>query len=424
MNAFRSILSIPGSAAMTAAGFVGRFPMGMVGLAVTMLVVAQTGSYGLAGAIAAAVTLSAAVGGPLGARLADQYGQHRVVPPLILVNTLALAGLTWAVMAGWPRLLWFALAAVQGLTGPNIGAMVRSRWARLVSNPAQLNTAFALESTLDEVAFVIGPPLATLLAVAVAPWSAVATGILLSLAGSLGLAAQRRTEPPAAPRGHGATGRSWSAVMVVVVGLMFLMGGIFGALEVATVAFALERGAPGTTGWYLGAFALASMATGLFLGMRELTWGLSHQIIAGAAMLAASTSALPFITTSWLFGLGMFATGLGCSAVLIGGMQLVERSQPANRLTESLAIAVSGIMVGSAAAVAVAGAAIDAAGAAAGMAVAAGAALLGLVLAAGTRPVLGRRLARHADPDGQFPAMQPSPAGAQGTEAGSPQALA
>jgi predicted MFS family arabinose efflux permease len=313
-------------------------------------------------------------------------------------------------MAGWPRFLWFALAALQGLTGPNIGAMVRSRWARMVATPAQLNTAFALESTLDEVAFVIGPPLATMLAVAVAPWSAVATGILFSLAGTLGLAVQRRTEPPAAPRGRGATGRVWSAVMAVVVGLMFLMGGIFGALEVATVAFALERGVPGATGWFLGAFALASMATGLFLGMRELSWRLSHQIIAGAAVLAACTTALPFITTPWLFGLGMFATGLGCSAVLIGGMQLVERSQPANRLTESLAVAVSGIMVGSAAAVAVAGAAIDASGASAGLAVAAVAAIVGLLLAVGAGPLL-----RGPDPLDRSRVAAPglTPAGAE-----------
>ena len=34
---------------MTTAGFVGRFPMAMLGLALTLLVVAETGSYARAG---------------------------------------------------------------------------------------------------------------------------------------------------------------------------------------------------------------------------------------------------------------------------------------------------------------------------------------------------------------------------------------
>lgn len=383
MNSFRAIFAHPGATAMTAAGFVGRFPMAMVGLAVTMLVVAQTGSYGLAGAIAATVTLTSAVGGPLGARFADRYGQHRVIPPLTIANTAALAGLTWAVMADAPRPVWFLLAFLQGLTAPNIGAMVRTRWARLVGGPGELNSAFALESTLDELAFVIGPPLATALAVAVAPWSAIAAGILFALTGSLGLAAQRHTEPPAAgARRSGGQAPLVTVVLVLVTGLMMLMGGIFGALEVATVAYARELGMPGVTGWLLGAFALASMLTGLALGMREITWSLARQVLVGAVMLALTTAVLPFIASPVLFGVGMFATGLGCSAVLIGGMQLVERATAAQRLTESLAVAVAGIMVGSAAAVAIAGAAIDAAGSSAGLAVGAVAAILGAILAA------------------------------------------
>lgn len=376
---------------MTTAGFVGRFPMAMVGLAVTLLVVAETGSYGLAGALAATVTLTSAVGGPLSARLADRFSQHRVIPPLILANAACLIGMTVAVMADWPRPTWFLLGAGMGLTGPNIGAMVRARWARIVDGPGELNSAFALESTLDELAFVIGPPLATALAVAIAPWSAIAAGVLFALSGSLSLAAQRRTEPAVTDRTHAGGQGIWrSPVLVCLTLLMVLMGAIFGALDVAIVAFSREQGVVSATGWLLGAFALASMLTGLVLGMREVTWNLAHQVLAGAVMLAVTTAILPFLSSPAIMGLGMFATGLGCSAVLIGALQLIERVIPPARLTESLAVAVSGIMVGSAAAVALAGAAIDAYDSAAGMAVAAAAGLLGAVLALASAPMLGR----------------------------------
>ena len=57
MLAFRRIFRHRGAPAMTSAAFVGRLPMAMFGLAVTLLVVGETGSYATAGAVGAAVTL-------------------------------------------------------------------------------------------------------------------------------------------------------------------------------------------------------------------------------------------------------------------------------------------------------------------------------------------------------------------------------
>ncbi|HEX6888637.1 MAG TPA: MFS transporter [Candidatus Nanopelagicales bacterium] len=391
MQAFVAIFRHPGTRAMTASAFVGRFPMAMLGLAMTMLVVAQTGSYGRAGAVAASITLAGAIGGPIGARLADRYGQHRAIPPLITVHILAVASLTVAVMAGTPMPLWLALGVLAGLTGPNLGAMVRTRWAGIADGPDELTSAFALESTLDEVAFVLGPPLATALAVAVAPWSAIATGLLLAAAGASTLAAQRRTEPPAARPAAAAGPGIWrSGTLQVLTLLMVLMGAIFGALEVATVAFAQERDAVGTTGVLLGIFALSSGLTGLYLGARPGGWRLSSQILVGTGMLAVAAVVLPFAQGLAAYAAGMFAAGLGVSAVMIGSMQVIERALPRARLTEALALAISGVLVGSAAAVALAGALIDLGGSASGIAVGSVAALVGLLLAILTRAHLRR----------------------------------
>ena len=41
---------------------------------------------------------------------------------------------------------------------------MRARWADALPDPAQRQTAFAFESVVDEVVFVVGPPLVTLLA--------------------------------------------------------------------------------------------------------------------------------------------------------------------------------------------------------------------------------------------------------------------
>ena len=391
MQAFRAIFRHPGTVGMTAAGFVGRFPMAMLGLAMTMLVATETGSYGRAGAVAASITLAGAIGGPVGARLADRFGQHRVIPPLIAVHIVAVASLTIAVMAGTPMTLWLVLGIIAGLSGPNLGAMVRTRWAGITEGPDELTSAFALESTLDEVAFVLGPPLATALAVAIAPWSAIVTGLLLAGSGALALAAQRSTEPEPTPRTglHGPA--VWrSGTLQVLTLLMVLMGAIFGALEVSTVAFAQEADAVWATGWLLGVFALASGLTGLYLGARPGGWRLSGQVLIGTATLALATAVIPFIDGLGWYAAGMFAAGLGVSAVMIGAMQIIERALPRTRLTEALALAISGVLIGSAGAVALSGALIDAGGSSWGLAVGSVAALVGLVVAAVARPALAR----------------------------------
>lgn len=391
MRAFRTIFAHPGTVWMTAAAFVGRFPMAMLGLAMTLLVVTQTGSYATAGAVAASITLASAVGGPIGARLADRFGQHRVIPPLLTTHVLTLAALTLAVMSGTTEALWLVLGAIAGLTGPNLGAMVRTRWAGIAANSRELGSAFALESTLDEVAFVLGPPLATALAVMIAPWSAIATGLLFALSGGLALAAQRRTEPiPTPSTGHKHTAVWRAATLQILTLVMVLMGGIFGALEVSTVAFAQEAAAIGTAGLLLGTFALASGMTGVYLGSRPGGWPLSNQLLVGSLMLAAATALLPFIDGTLAYAAGMFAAGLGVSAVMIGAMQIIERALPRGQLTESLAMAISGVLVGSATSVALAGARIDTAGSSAGLAVGSGAALLGLALLLLTRRHLAR----------------------------------
>ncbi|MGB8020084.1 MAG: MFS transporter, partial [Candidatus Nanopelagicales bacterium] len=388
---------------MSASAFVGRFPMSMMGLALTLLVVAETGSYATAGAVVAASTLSGAVGGPLGARLADRVGQHRAIPPLVGAHILTVAALTAAVLAGTPTALWLALAALAGLTGPNLGAMVRSRWAGVAQDPQELSSAFAFESMLDEVAFVLGPPLATALAVGIAPSSAIAAGLLMTASGSLTLAALRRTQPAPTARAGRAGPPIWrSGALRTLTLLMALMGAVFGAVEVATVAFAQERAVVPATGLLLGSFALGSGLTGLYLGTRTGgNWRLSSQILVGGVILASATALMPTIDGPRAFALGIFTAGLGVSAVLIGVLQIIERAMPRARLTESLAVAISGIQVGFAGAAAAAGALIDTGGSAFGLTLAAAAAVAGAALAGLAR----RRLAQaEALPE---PTVQP-----------------
>ncbi|MBO0788084.1 MAG: MFS transporter, partial [Actinobacteria bacterium] len=197
---YLEILRLPGALGFSLAGFFGRMPMSMFALGTVLLVAAVTGRYGVAGLVAAAGSVGYAGCAPLAARLADRLGQDRVLGPQAAVFGTATAGFVAAAQARAPLWLLLVTGALAGATMPSLGPMVRSRWDTLLSGSGRLHTAFSLESVADEMIFVIGPALVTLLATDVHPAAGVTAAMLLCVAGTAAFAAQRRTQPP--PAGH------------------------------------------------------------------------------------------------------------------------------------------------------------------------------------------------------------------------------
>src|SRR5215211_263261 len=78
-NPYLKVLRTPHALPMVLAAFVGRLPLSMVGLGSVLLIASETGSYGLGGAVAAAGAVTTALSGPLIGRLADTFGQRRVL---------------------------------------------------------------------------------------------------------------------------------------------------------------------------------------------------------------------------------------------------------------------------------------------------------------------------------------------------------
>jgi hypothetical protein len=68
-----------------------------------------------------------------------------------------------------------------------------------VGGTPALDTAFAVESVLDEAVFVVGPVLVTALAIGVAPAAGLLGPLVFVVVGSLFLAVQKKTEPGISP---------------------------------------------------------------------------------------------------------------------------------------------------------------------------------------------------------------------------------
>ncbi|MFM9135835.1 MAG: MFS transporter [bacterium] len=394
---YTQILRHPGAARFSGAAFLARLPISMVGLGIVLMVSALRGSYAEAGAVAAAYTVANALIAPLGARGVDRWGQRPVVTLLVAVHAAALVALVAATLTGRGLAVLLATAVVAGAAQPATGALVRARWAVALGDHPSLRTAFAFESVLDELIFIVGPPLATTLAVLLgAPAPIIATVFFVSVGSAL-LIVQKSTEPPVLPRSEARAESLFRRPgFVVVLIAMTTTGAIFGSIDVVVVAAADEAGTRLAAGIVLALYAAGSMVSGLVLGARSHgreDRRLPLHFLVYAALLALTTIA--FALTGNLVALGIvgLVCGLAVSPVLITAFALTERIAPVQRLTEGLTWCVSAIALGVAIAAAVSGAVVDQGGSRAGFAVTIAAGFATLVAAAAGFPALRASLA-------------------------------
>jgi MFS family permease len=354
----------PGALVFTAAGLVARLPTAMVSIALLVLVEHSTGSYAIAGAVAGTAGVFAALGGPVLARLVDRRGQRPVLLFSAAVQTVGLVALVWLAQRSGSVPALYAAAVVAGVGTVSVGSLTRARWSYLLRGSTLLGTAYAFESILDEVVFIVGPVLVTALATGVDESAGVLLSAALLLVGAVWLGAQRRTEPPAARRA-GATpvaGALSSRALVLVCLVLFLAAGVFGSVEVFAIAYAEDQGAPGAAGPLLAAFAAGSLLAGLGYGAVSWRSSLRRRFPVTVGGLAAGVALLPLAgRLSWLAALLALA-GAAIAPMLITAFTLVEGIVPAHRLTEGLTWATLSVNLSYAGSTAVAGAVIASAG--------------------------------------------------------------
>ncbi len=386
LGRYRQVLRVPGAVAFAGAGLIARFPLSMQTLGTVLLVADSTGSYALAGAVSATLALAQALFGPVLGRLVDRYGQARVLLPALAAHTVGAAALALLAVADAPAWTLFPAAALWGGSFAQAGSLVRARWAHALSGSPLLPTAFSLESVLDEVVFVGGPVLVTTLATQLAPAVGVAAAWALAAVGSLALAALRRTQPPP----HPGTRRGPSALRLpglrVLLAVALPIGGVFGSVEVATVAFTDEQGAPASAGILLALLAAGSLLSGLGYGAVRWRTPPAPRFVVGVVVLALLTVPLLFARAVPALAVLIFLAGFAISPALIAGFGLLEQLVPAPSRTEGLAWFSTGLGLGLAAAASLTGQVVDSTGARAAFGVAVAAAGLAALLAlAGAR---------------------------------------
>ena len=382
---YRTLLRAHGAAAFFLTAAVGRVGIAMTSLGIVWLVHARTGSYATAGLVTGGFAVAEAVAGPQLARLADRFGQTRVLPPALLAHAAAVATLLALVAAGTPDWLMTAGGVLAGATIPQLGALSAARWAALLRDgrAAALPAAFALESLANELAYLAGPVLVSILGASGYPAAGTVLAAVLVVGGGVCFAAQRRTAPEtsAAARRH-RTGRVLLRPgFAVLGGVNLAIGGFFGAMQISVTAFALERGAAGIAAALFTVSSCASLLAGWLYGLRQWRTVLRVQLAAAAGGLAIGCLPLLLARSPFELGFGVALTGLAIPLILILCSLLAEASVHHAVLTQAFAWLNSASAAGSAGAAAVAGWAVDTFGTHGGLAVAAIAASAMAVLA-------------------------------------------
>jgi len=380
---YRALFTAPGSTAFTAAGLLARLPLPMTGIGIITLLSQLYGSYALAGLVSATFVLTYALLSPQLSRLVDLHGQRRVLPVATAISVVGL--LMLAASARWQAPNWclFIAALLAGFM-PSMSAMVRARWTALYRGQPCLQTAYSLETVFDEVTFILGPPLAVGLSVAVFPEAALLVSASVLALGVTALLLQRATEPGVAAADNLAT-PSCSVIRLSSVRLLTLlmvcMGIIVGTVDIASVAFAEQLQRPAAASVVLAAYALGSCAAGLLFGVLQTNVALHRQLLIGAAATAVTTLPLMLAGSIPALAAAVLVAGLCFAPTMIVAMTLIERLVPEQQVTEGMTWLLAGLNVGVAMGAAGAGRIVDGAGVHAGFALALGAACAVLLVA-------------------------------------------
>lgn len=350
MSSYGTLFRTPGFLRVIASQLYARFPFGMMTLAFVLHIEHVHDSYAVAGLALGADTIGAAISGPVLGRLLSRFGTTWVLLTSASIGAAAMLGI--ALLDASPVGM-VALALVVGLTSPPIQTAARTIYPTLVKKK-DLNAVYSLDATSQELIWVIGPVLATVLAAQVNTVFVVVLMAAVQVTGAIWFCSNREVSHaviPSPERKMGGVLGNKIVLATAVLGLL-LIGG-FSGVEVGTVAVVSHD----LAGLVIGALSLGSIAGGVFLGNRvksrwSLTWLLTLVLVGYALIWIAPDNGV------WL-AICLFISGVGVAPSLgILGTAIAGNLKPGDA-AEANGWASTGQLMGYSAGAALSGIAID-----------------------------------------------------------------
>ncbi len=378
MKSYWTLLRTPGVSRLIGAQLTARFPFGMLSLAFLIHIERIFDSYGAAGLVLGAMSIGQAIAGPLTSRLMGRLGMRPVI-----IATMFICAVSIIVMALVPLAIssLMIIGFVAGITTPPIQPAVRTIYPKIV-NSRQLTPLFALDASAQEIIWVLGPVIATFVALQVSTTAGILLAAFFLVAGGIwfvSLPEVGRVRIPRSRRKLGVVLKKPEVLLSTIVG--FTLVAACAAVEAGVVAVFGHGSAD--AGWVLGIFAIGSLIGGLALGHAPIgPWALAARMLIVTVGLALASLYLTF----WWLSAALLLAGVGIApafAVLFG---IVSASVKFSDTAEAYGWVGTGQLIGAAMGSAIAGFSIDQSGPVAAIYVATSFAALGCII-----PALGRR---------------------------------
>lgn len=351
MGAYRDLVRSPGVLSVTVSQLFARLPLGMLSLGILLHVQARSGSFAQAGAVVACVSVGQGVAMPMTSRLVGRVGRSVTLSVAAVVNATAMVAL--ALIEAPPGVL-MVLGAIVGASVPPLMPVVRSLYPHMVSQGG-VRALFALDTTAQELIWVIGPVAATVLA---STWSTTIPLILsagVTVAGTLWFlvsAHHVRSPNTQRPAGFGAVLLNRPMALAVVASAALVAS--FMAFEVGIVAYYGQDGM--LAGAAIALASVGSLIGGLGFGHRKL--GLSG-LVSALTVVAVGTALFGVVGGLPLQFAALFVSGLGFAPALSALYLMVSQTTPQYATTEAFGWLTTAALVGGALGTALAGVATD-----------------------------------------------------------------
>lgn len=346
----RALVATPGVMRMVLTQLFARFPFGMLSIAFIIHIQAVTGSYAIAGIALGAETIGASISGPILSRLMARFGVRRVIALATIGTSGALLGMALATESLWLIVLGFMV----GLSSPPVQPAVRTIYPTITPKRL-LDRLYSLDATAQEILWVLGPVLATLIAANIGNIPMMFTVIAIQLLGSFmflsnpEVGSMRLT---VAKSRVGAILKNPTVGTVTILGLLLV--GSFAGIEVGAVAIFEKT----TAGLLLAIFSLGSLAGGFTIGARpKKRWSLVQYLL---IVLVGYSLVFVAPQNPWWMALALFVAGIGVAPAL-GYLSLaIAKATTGSDTVEAYGWTTTGQLVGFSAGSALAGIAVDA----------------------------------------------------------------
>jgi predicted MFS family arabinose efflux permease len=364
MAAYIELLRDRRLATLLGATLVARLPVGINGLAIVLFLREETGSFATAGAVAGSLMIGLGVGAPVMARVVDRRG-FRVLLLLAAANAAGLLSIVALGSSGAPTAVLMATAALTGFSFPPSPSVLRARFPELLrEKPELVQSAYALDSVLLELAFVGGPLLVAVIMTAIGPGAAlvlsagaVLTGVTIFVSA---LPPDRDIEVHEDVRGLLGVLRTPGIATLVLT--MFPVGFALGSLEVSVPAFSHDESRPELAGVLLAVWSISSAAGGLVYGVRP--WRSPLAVIHHRLTLLLPLAFVPplFASSIPVMALMLVPAGVLIAPIIATRNELASEAAPPGTKTEALTWPLTALVAGLSSGAALGGVLIDSSG--------------------------------------------------------------